>query len=146
MGVLSGAVMVAINPIDKMNAANDVKVKTDISGISKAMQTFIINNRGLFPDGNSPTLLSSGGASGNATTVLGGIGGLVAGKELGAIPVPPSGYGTSYTYYWDNSATPPRAKIIGTQKKGSTGVVAWCSWVQGLTTGASYATNLTVCP
>jgi len=91
-------------------------------------------------------LASSGKADGNAITVLGGTGGLVAAGEVGAIPVPPNGYGASYTYYWDNSATPPRAKVIGVQKKGSTGVVAWCSWINTIVYATSYATNLLVCP
>lgn len=152
MGVLAGGVMVAINPADKINAANDVRVQSDISSVASALQTFFVNNNGLYPDGislppGSGGSASSGGNGGNATSVLGGSYGLVASKDLGSFPIPPSGYGTSYTYYWSNSIASPRAKIIGTQKKGTTVVVAWCSWTNTLTYGTtSYATNLNTCP
>jgi len=52
MGVLSGAILVSINPSDKINFANDAKVRADISAIASAMQTFVVNNNGLYPDGN----------------------------------------------------------------------------------------------
>jgi prepilin-type N-terminal cleavage/methylation domain-containing protein len=146
MGILAGGVAIAINPADKINAANDAKVKADLASLTSAMQTFTASNGGLYPDLNSPPLLSSGCASGNATTVLGGTGGLVANKEIGSIPIPPSGYGTSYSYCWDNSATPPKAKIAGNQKKGGTTVIAWCSWMNAVISGASYTLSLNTCP
>lgn len=146
VGVLGSGVAIAINPADKINAANDAKVKADISSLASALQTFSTSNRGLYPDLNSPPLLSSGCASGNATTVLGGTGGLVATQELGSIPIPPSGYGTNYSYCWDNSATPPKVKIAGNQKRGGTSVIAWCSWTNAITSGASYTLSLNTCP
>jgi prepilin-type N-terminal cleavage/methylation domain-containing protein len=43
MGVLAAAIMVAINPSAKINAAKDSNLKSDISSISNAMQAYYTN-------------------------------------------------------------------------------------------------------
>lgn len=78
LGVLAAGILVAIDPIDKINAANDAKVQNDISGAGRASEAYATTHNGLYP----ATLAE-----------------LVAAGELKRVPVPPpppSVYGSAY--------------------------------------------------
>lgn len=49
LGVLAAGVLVAIDPIDKINAANDAKVQGDIGAIGRAMESYAALHNGLYP-------------------------------------------------------------------------------------------------
>lgn len=49
MGVLAAGILVALDPIDKINAANDAKVQNDVSNMGKAAEAFATSNGGGFP-------------------------------------------------------------------------------------------------
>ena len=49
VGVLAGAVWVAIDPLDKINAANDSKVQSDIGSIATAVETYAASHNGFYP-------------------------------------------------------------------------------------------------
>jgi len=48
VGVLSAAILVAINPADKIKQANDSKVQADVAAIATAANTFATGNGGGF--------------------------------------------------------------------------------------------------
>ena len=78
LGVLAAGILVAIDPIDKINAANDAKVQNDVSNIGKAGEAYSIVQAGSF------TLTAAE---------------LVTYGELKRLPVPPAaGYGIAYAY------------------------------------------------
>lgn len=78
IGILAAGVLVAIDPVDKTNSANDAKVQTDVSAIGRAAEAYSSQQGGSFPDVASD--LQNYG-------------------ELKRVPVPPtSAYGTSYAY------------------------------------------------
>lgn len=80
VGILAAAVMVGIDPVDKMNAANDSKVQNDISAIATAVITHSTGNNGAY-SANTADLATSG--------------------DLKVVPVAPTGY-SAYVY----TATP----------------------------------------
>jgi len=49
LGVLSSGVFVAIDPLDKLNAANDSKVQNDLGQIGQAMEAYAVSNTGVYP-------------------------------------------------------------------------------------------------
>lgn len=80
MAVIASAVLVGINPADKINAANDSKVQSDLSQISTSVSSYTAQeSQGRYPTG-----------SGDATFVG-------TGKELAVWPTQPSGY-SAYLY------------------------------------------------
>ncbi len=74
LGVLAVGLILAINPGDKIKAANDSNVLTDISTLAKASSSYAISH-----NGNYPTTLAA----------------LTTSGELKALPTAPSGY-TAY--------------------------------------------------
>jgi len=77
LGILSAVVLVAINPLQKINQANDSKVKSDIGQVSTALQSYFTNKQ-TYP-----------------TVAQYTAGQLVTAKELTVMPAPPT---ASYTY------------------------------------------------
>lgn len=121
IGVLAAAVAVAIDPIDKINAANDSKVVQDTRIIYDAALRYATNNNGTIP-ANTSLLTSSG--------------------ELKGVPNPPGGYAPSpYGYYTNSSATPPNTDAaVVTQVKSK------AQYTKGSTTGGNTPpTGMTAC-
>ncbi len=75
LGVLAAGILVAIDPVDKINQANDSKVQNDISGAGRAAEAYATTHNGSYP----PTLAE-----------------LLTAGELKRVPVAPSGY-SAYT-------------------------------------------------
>ncbi len=76
MGVLAGAVLVSINPADKIAQANDAKVQSDISQVATGVATYVAE-KGYYPV--------------NTAAFAG------AGLQIESYPAAPSGY-TAYSY------------------------------------------------
>ncbi|OGH18632.1 MAG: hypothetical protein A3F31_01610 [Candidatus Levybacteria bacterium RIFCSPHIGHO2_12_FULL_38_12] len=75
LAVLASGVLVLIDPVDKVNAANDSKVQNDIGALGRSSEAFATRHNGNYP------------AS---------IAELVSGGELKVAPTAPSGYTYSY--------------------------------------------------
>lgn len=72
LGVLAAGILVAIDPIDKINAANDAKVQNDVSGAGRATEAYATTHSGFYPAA---------------------LGDLVTSGDLKRVPVAPGGYG-----------------------------------------------------
>lgn len=48
IGVLAAVVLVGIDPVDKINAANDSKVQRDINALANAMESYAANSNGTY--------------------------------------------------------------------------------------------------
>ena len=108
IGILSAAVLVGINPVQKMAQARDAKRKSDISVIRTALQNYAVMNGGMYPPagacayGSNCYVYSTGGSS--------WIPALVSGGELKTVPVDPINSGgapwtvgvNGYTYAYGN--------------------------------------------
>lgn len=88
MAVISAAVLVAIDPIDKINAANDSRSQADIGQVASAVTAYATSNNGSYP------AAADWGALGTALTTAG---------ELTKMPVAPGGY----TYTASSQAAGP---------------------------------------
>lgn len=73
LGVLATAVLIGIDPVDKINAANDAKVQNDLSGSGRAAEAYATARGGFYPAN---------------------LGDLVTAGELKSTPAAPSGYST----------------------------------------------------
>jgi len=71
IGVLAAGILVAIDPVDKINQANDAKVQNDVSGMGRAAEAYAVTHNGFYPK-ESNDLLDAG--------------------ELRRVPAAPSGY------------------------------------------------------
>ncbi len=71
IGIIIAAVLVGIDPVDKINSANDAKVQTDIETLASAFENNAIAFGAIYSS-NPSFLLSTG--------------------ELRSLPIPPSGY------------------------------------------------------
>lgn len=49
LGILAAGLLVAINPIDRINAANDSRVKSDIGTIARTLEAFAAEHDGVYP-------------------------------------------------------------------------------------------------
>ena len=89
MAVIASAVLVLIDPTDKINAANDARVQADVGQVASAFTAYAAAHNGYYPcsaAGSCPTGVDTTGV--NALTISG---------ELKVLPTAPSGY--TYTYY-----------------------------------------------
>jgi len=75
LGILASATLVAINPVDKINAANDSRVQSDIASLANASVAYSTTHNGLFP-----AVIAD----------------LTASGEIKVVPSAPTGY----TYYF----------------------------------------------
>jgi prepilin-type N-terminal cleavage/methylation domain-containing protein len=130
MGVLSASVLVAVDPADKINAANDARAINDISAMGRAAEAYAVLQSASYP-------LTMG-----ELQTLG---------ELKRIPAPPT---TSYTYTY--TPTPSTCTTAGktclniaissnlTSKK----YTSTPKWLYDSTTGKScaVAAATTTCP
>lgn len=112
MGVLAGAVLVAINPQEKTYAANDSKVMGHVNQIAHALQTYTANasTLGVYP------------------TTAQGLAQLVTYKELEVLPVAPSGYAT-YTYYGTTAVAKVSGEIKSAKFRGAVAAPASYCWL-----------------
>lgn len=140
LAILMAAVVVGIDPLDKLNAAGDAKAQQDIGTIARGMEAYAAGHAGSYPCNGSTLLTADFTMSG----------------ELKAIPTAPSG--RSY-FFPGCSATEGRIWAEVKSKKFTSdtkapgypcgGVVctgsvywAWCS-----STGAAGAKTVTnACP
>jgi len=90
LGILATGVLIAIDPVDKLNAANDSKSQTDIASIANATEAYAVSKSGFYPAGPYATAMNT----------------LVGNGDLKITPVAPSGY----TYTFDSS---PSSCIAG---------------------------------
>lgn len=77
LGILAAGLLVAIDPVDKINAANDSRVQRDIASLASAAESFAVVNNGFYPAALAE-LRTAG--------------------EIRNIPTPPGGYGTAYAF------------------------------------------------
>lgn len=49
IGVLAAAVLIAIDPIDRLNAARDSRVQQDVASLAKGMEQYAVQNDGTYP-------------------------------------------------------------------------------------------------
>ena len=121
IAILAAVLLAGIDPIDKINAANDTKVIKDINQIAGALEANAVVNSGTYVT-SVPQLTASG--------------------DLKVAPVPPSGY-NSYTITVPASSTVATLySVLKSKKYTSVGATwIWCS-------ASGRATNLssTACP
>jgi len=119
LGVLAAAVITAINPLGKINAAKDANVKSDISGIASALQSYYT---GQNPSAPAYPLLAAG------------LDDLKITGEVKVIPnqqtpapacaASPNGYTTGTDYCYVVTATGDQAAVWG--NTASSGTNFWC--------------------
>lgn len=80
LGILAAGILVAVDPVDKINQANDSKVQNDVSGIGRASEAYATTHNGFYPN-DSGTLVNTG--------------------ELKRVPLPPAGY-FPVNYAWQD--------------------------------------------
>lgn len=71
LGILAAGILVAVDPVDKISAANDAKVQNDVSGAGRASEAYATAHNGFYPSALSD---------------------LVTAGELKRAPAAPSGY------------------------------------------------------
>jgi prepilin-type N-terminal cleavage/methylation domain-containing protein len=98
IGILSAAVLVGINPLQKINQANDAKVKSDVGQVATAVRNYYVFYQ-AYP------------------TTAQGISALVNSSELGVAPA------SSITYTLSGSAFSVSGPINAPQTAGD---VVWC--------------------
>lgn len=81
LGILAAGVLVAINPVQKINQANDANMKSNVGQIATALQAYYTTNQ-AYPTAADYTALAPI---------------LVSSNELKVAPVAPAGYTFSYS-------------------------------------------------
>ena len=158
LAIVMAAVLAAVNPIDKINAANDSKVQSDIGQLATALNAYATSHNGAFPckavAAGCPNVVAADGA---------GLTALVNSGEMQNLPVLPTGYTGLATYeagYYANAvaASPTQFKLLAEQKATrnlATSVLSsrwmFCSWTGGTAYALTTATantqlNATACP
>lgn len=138
MAVIASAVLVLIDPTDKVNAANDARVQADIGQVASAFTAYAAAHNGYYPcsaAGSCPAGVDTNGQT--ALTTSG---------ELKNLPTAPSGY----TYTYVTNATGTVAEMHSNLKsKKYTSVAtadnwAWCN--SSSAAGAVADTTAGTCP
>src|SRR3989339_447380 len=60
LGILASVVLVAINPGERINEANDAGKKSDVGQVATALESYFTNNLGSYTGATSATLVSLG--------------------------------------------------------------------------------------
>lgn len=60
LGILASVVLVAINPGERINEANDAGKKNDVGQVAVALESYFTNNNGTYTGATSSTLVSGG--------------------------------------------------------------------------------------
>lgn len=87
LGVLGAAIVIAIDPVDKIRGANDATVINHVGSIATAAESYAATHDGYYPD-SLQDLVTSG--------------------DLKSMPKPPGGYGITeypFTTYTDEAGT-----------------------------------------
>lgn len=84
LGILAAGILVAIDPVDKISAANDSKVQNDVSGAGRASEAYATVHNGFYP-ATLDDLITSG--------------------ELKRVPVAPTGYSAYFVDMVPNPCT-----------------------------------------
>jgi len=79
LGVLAAGVLFAIDPVDRINSANDSRAQKDVASISTAAESYAATHNGNYP------------------TTAEGIAILVTNGDLKVNPTAPTGYTYTYT-------------------------------------------------
>lgn len=58
LGILAAVVMVAINPGQRTNEANDVKNKSEVGQVARALENYFTNNLGTYTGADSTSLVN----------------------------------------------------------------------------------------
>lgn len=121
MGVLAGAVLVSINPQEKIYAANDARVQSDVGQLVGALQAFAANNAtGIYP------------------TTAQGLAQLVTSGELTVLPAAPSGY-AAYTFYGATTVAKVSGEIKSAKFRGAVTAPASYCWLSSTGTAVVIA-------
>ncbi len=116
LGILAAATMVGIDPIDKINLANDSKVQKDVGFIANAMESYAVQNAGVYA----------------ATQAV-----LVTSGDLKVALNPPTGY----AYNVSGGAS---GKVDSTLKAKKYATMTFYVWCSASGRAAAMATN--ACP
>lgn len=126
LAVLAAGVFVAIDPVDKINAANDAKVQNDIGQIAQAMEAYAVSNNGNYA--TSLTVLTASG-------------------DLKVAPVPPTGYTSTNAYLLENTTGTPTAQEVHAPLKSKKYTATASFWGWCSSTGkAGTVTSAANCP
>lgn len=49
LGVLAGGIIVAIDPVDRINAANDARARNDVGVTARAAEAYAVSKSGFYP-------------------------------------------------------------------------------------------------
>lgn len=141
LAVVAAGVVALINPRDKILQANDSKVKNDVGQLATAVQSYAAQNA-VYPT-----------TQGNYVP-----------SELQQMPVPPSGYGATYTVTYDTAAPTGETLVVAGAVRSSRSVAEavaagvactatncfwkWSSGTTGAPGGVCYTTSATAltCP
>ncbi|MBI2036069.1 type II secretion system protein [Candidatus Microgenomates bacterium] len=130
IGVLAGVVLVGIDPVDKINAANDTKVQRDINALANAVESYAATNNGSY--------FGPGGAAVTQAD-------LVSTGNLKVVLAPPTGYSCA-NYSITSTASTAQASCPLKSKK-YTSVATADTWVWCSSSGKAGATaDATTCP
>lgn len=103
LGILAAVVLVAIDPRERINEANDAGSKNDISQVATALEACFTNNSGSYATCTLANLQSSGylkrQPSGITIRYTGGTAALVAKQLNAATATCSTGTGTKYWVY-----------------------------------------------
>ena len=118
LGILAAGILVAINPVQKINQANDARAKNGIGQIATAVQAYYTTNQ-AYPASIAVLVLSN---------------------ELKTAPVAPTGY--TYSYSVNGTSTDAQASVTLLAPKVS-GTPVWC-WRSATGITAEVATGACV--
>lgn len=131
LGILAAGILVAIDPVDKINQGNDAKVQNDVSGGGRASEAYAVTHNGFYPAALAD---------------------LVTAGELKRVPTAPSGY-TAYTVVNTPAACSAGTTCTGILMSGQLKSKRYTSvttpfWNYDSATGKSCAaaTATTTCP
>lgn len=135
LGVLAGAVLVAINPLEQLARGRDAGRRTTIQQLGAAVQAYYTNQGAVYPD--QGTMWMTTGTQGGTT-------GLQAAGELKITPQNPAGTGyttgcitlnveqNGYCYQTDTVDAIVYARAEATSSKTNAGCasgdIAWIVW------------------
>lgn len=127
IGLLAAGILVLLDPVDKINSANDAKVQSDISGLGRTSENYATQNNAFYPQ-TAATLVTSG--------------------EIRTVPAAPGGY-SAYAYGpVPSGCTTACTSLVITGQLKSKKFTATPFWRYESTTGknCAVASAATACP
>ena len=122
IAVLAGITIVGLDPVDRVNAANDAKVQKDVTALASAMETYAATNAGTYA--TSQAQLTTNG-------------------DIKIILTAPSGYST-YTFSGGAGAAATAYGTLKSKKYTNPGTTYWV-WCSG-SGRAGAKTSSSTCP